>query len=269
MKEQVSLSQAMQVKQVAEQRFEYDVPVGWAQGRGAFGGIVLGAMLNAVRGVYPDTSRAVRSVTGNLAAPALVGMCDIEVMPVRVGSGVSVVNALMSQAGQPVATMTVVLGVKRIADRDFQPSAPDFCAAFDELRSAPMKPPMAPEFSQNFDYRTNRYFPYSGGEEAKAEGWFKPHLAISLNEAELVAFADVWWPAGFALEKQPRPIATVGTMTEIFMPQGDIDQLVGQAFYHKAYAHAGRDGYLVEFREIWTEEKELLALNQQTFVWIK
>lgn len=265
MSEAVSLSAAMQVSANGERRYTYTVPAGWAQGRGAFGGIVLGAMLNAIRQEYPDAARAVRSVTGNLAGPALVGDCEIEVMPVRIGSGVSVVNALMTQQGEPIATATVVLGVQRITDRDFSPKPPTFCAAFDELRPVPMKPPMAPEFSQNFDYRTNCYFPYTGGDEPRGEGWFLPHADIEYGEAELLAFADVWWPAGFAIEKKPRPIATVGTMTEIFMPKAPVTGPV----YHKAHAHAGTDGYLVEYREIWSEDQQLLALNQQTFVWIK
>ena len=38
---------------------------------------------------------------------------------------------------------------------------------------------------------------------------------------------------------------------------------------HRAHVAASAQGFFVEMRELWTEGGELVALNQQTFVWIR
>ena len=74
MNEPASLDRVLDVSLVAEGRYALDVPDGWAQGRGAFGGLVLGAMLRAVTRAEPDPARRVRSVTGEIPAPVLPGL---------------------------------------------------------------------------------------------------------------------------------------------------------------------------------------------------
>ena len=41
------------------------------------------------------------------------------------------------------------------------------------------------------------------------------------------------------------------------------------AVFHRAEAVAAQDGYSVELRELWSEDGELLTLNQQTIATIK
>lgn len=57
----------------ADGRFVCDAPDGWEVGRGAWGGLVVGAPINAVTESETGLARVVRSVSAEIASPALVG----------------------------------------------------------------------------------------------------------------------------------------------------------------------------------------------------
>ena len=57
-----SLDVVMTPERTATGGFVWNVPGGWEQGRGAFGGIVVGALTRAVEAVENDPVRRVRSV---------------------------------------------------------------------------------------------------------------------------------------------------------------------------------------------------------------
>jgi hypothetical protein len=82
-----------------------------------------------------------------------------------------------------------------------------------------------------------------------------------------VALADAWWPAGIATEAGPRPIGTIAFTLQMFAPREPLDP--GEPLFHRARALAAQGGFVVEQRELWTSRGELVALNQQTFVWIR
>jgi hypothetical protein len=171
-------------------RFLLRVPEGWRQGRGAFGGLVLGALARAIETCEADPERVLRSISGQLIGPVLAGEAVIEV---------------------------------RL------------------LRSAP---------------------------EAIASGWVRSKkLLPRLGAPELIAYADAWWPAMLATEQAPRPTATVAFTMQLFTPSNPLDP--SRPLHHRAHAVAGQEGYAVELRELWSEQGELVALNQQTFVTIK
>ena len=58
--------------------FAWDVPDGWQQGRGAWGGLVVGALVGAVCAVDPSP---VRSVSVQMSAPATVGPHVVAIAP--------------------------------------------------------------------------------------------------------------------------------------------------------------------------------------------
>ena len=57
----------------------WTVPDGWQQGRGAFGGLVLGALVRAAQASEPEAARRPRVVTGELCGPALPGPTTLTV----------------------------------------------------------------------------------------------------------------------------------------------------------------------------------------------
>ncbi len=250
-------------------RFQLDVPDGWHQGRGAFGGLVLGALTRAITACEGDAARTLRSLSGEIVGPVLVGPANIEVVTLRSGSGVSTYSATLTQKGETLARATGVLGRTRVRDRDAFPKAPDDVArGWRDVPIAPVGPPAAPEFIRNMEIRSDGPFPFSGSPEAAAKGWVRPKKALTaLGPAEIVALADAWWPAGLAREAAPRPVATIAFTLQLLAPRTPVDP--ASPLYHRAHTVAALDGYVVEHRELYTELGELIALNQQTLVWIK
>jgi hypothetical protein len=84
------------------------VEPGWAQGRGAFGGLVIGTLVRAAVVAVGDASRIVRSVTAELVGPVVVGEATLHLDRLRQGAGVSAVRVrLVAPALQRWAAMAV------------------------------------------------------------------------------------------------------------------------------------------------------------------
>jgi hypothetical protein len=83
----------------------------------------------------------------------------------------------------------------------------------------------------------------------------------------VVAHVDAWWPAEFARFSQPRPMVTSAFSMQ--MVGGAAAWRTDAPLLHVSRTHAVRDGYVAEARELWTEEGELVALNQQTMVIVR
>ena len=249
-------------------RFRLRVPDGWQQGRGAFGGLVLGALVRAMERCEVEPERTMRSLTGEIAGPVLPGEALVEVTEVRRGSGVSTWSAMLAQGGETLARATVVLGRSRPVEHAWAPEPPpELARPWNEVEVARLGPPLAPTFTRFMEYRVTGALPLSGT-EAVAAGWLRfrrpPEV---LSAPEIVALADAWWPATFAIERTPRPVATVAFTLQHLVPQASLPP--DRPLYHRARTVAAHEGFLVEFRELWTERGELAALNQQTIVCIR
>ena len=260
-----ALDRAFQLERDGDARFTLHVADGWQQGRGAFGGLVLGALLRAVEACEPDPARRLRSLTGEIVAPVLVGEAHIAVEPVRLGSGVSTWSATLRQDGETRAQVSAVLGRTRPVDHRWAP-APPAMAAWRDVPSFPVAGP-GPTFAQYFEYRNSGPLPFSSAAEPAAEGFIRPRGRVTWDAATVVATADAWWPASLAIESAPRPTATVAFTLQLFAP--DPPAAPDAPLFHRARAVAAEEGFQMESRELWTPQGGLVALNQQTFVWIK
>jgi acyl-CoA thioesterase len=254
-------------ERLGEGRFLLRVPEGWQQGRGAFGGLVLGALARAIEASEPETERRVRSLSGEITGPVLPGEASIVVAPMRRGSGVSTWGATLTQAGEELAHATAVLGRARGTTDTYAPPPPGLTPAWSDVESIPSEA-LLPAFARYFEFRATGPLPFSGEGERLAEGWVRPRRAPrSLGPAELVALADAWWPSAFTTEEAPRPVGTVAFTIQLFPPVKPLDPAT--PLRYRARSIAAHEGYVVEMRELWTERGELVALNQQTIVWIR
>src|SRR5688500_1083649 len=86
-----------------------EVPDGWQQVRGAFGGLVLGAMTRALEAAA-GAGRALRTLSASLMAPVVPGRARISVEVLRAGSAVTTARAAMHQDDALVAQATAVFG---------------------------------------------------------------------------------------------------------------------------------------------------------------
>lgn len=247
--------------------FEFQTPDGWQQGRGAYGGLTLAALVRAIE-IHTNTpERALRSLTAELPGPNLAEHSQITVDDLRLGSGQSTVRAQLTQAGELKAHAVAVLGRARAST----------VGDYNEL-AAPEQPswrdqpvlPLAggPTFLQHFEFRSTAPAPFTGAPTAKTQGWVRPVRPASLSSAAyLTALIDAWWPAMFVRATAP---ALVGTVAFTLQLVGEVPPLPPEIpLAYRAHVWSLSQGYFVEQRELWTEHGQLLALNQQTFAVIK
>lgn len=261
------LSTLMEPRDLGSGAFALDVPAGWGQARGTFGGLVLGALLRAIERSEPESDRLLRSISGEIAGPVVAGPARLVVEAVRRGNGVSTWAARLEQGEGTLATANVVLGRNRDIDRTWSPT-PEPASPWRECPALPAALPFVPEFSQHLEYRPFGPLPFTGAAEPVSAGWIRPRAASrGIGAAELVALCDAWWPAAFSIERGPRPIATVAYTMQCLL--GGRVLPADAPLLHRARVIASAQGFFVELRELWTEAGELVALNQQTFVWIR
>jgi hypothetical protein len=249
--------------------FEIEVPDGWQQGRGAFGGLTIASLARAIELAAGSPDRSLRSLTAELPAPVMVGLAEIHVEPVRAGSGQSTITARLVQDGEVRAIAVAVLARPRA------PGAATFCELerpalrpWRDMPAPPRLPGGAPTFTQHFEYRTDGPFPYTSGKEARVQGWIRARNAGALEGgAYLAAMADAWWPATFTRAAAPFAVGTVAFTLQVVGTPGRFDPAVPLAY--RAHVWVQSEGWFVEQRELWSEDGRLLALNQQTFAVIK
>jgi acyl-CoA thioesterase len=255
-------------------RYQLDVVPGWRQGRGAFGGLVVGAMLRAIEQRTADPARQVRSVTAELPGPVENGTVDITVETLRQGKNVSTVRAALWQHGEVRSHVVAILGASRagtqaVAWNDLTPPA---LPAWREIAPASIGigPGPWPEFAQSFEYRVVEGLPMSGG-AARALGWVRSRDPGTPRDAAYVAaMIDAWWPGGLVRLTAMRPIATIAFTLDIVAGIGGVAGLDPAApLIYRATAPVCADGYFLETRELWSEDGQLIAINHQTFVIIQ
>lgn len=263
-----SLDDLLAVHPLGEGAYRFDVPDGWQQGRGAFGGMVLGALIRAVQHAEPDPRRRVRSVTAEIPAPVIVGPAEIEVVALRRGGNVSTWRATMSQSGEVAAQLVAVLGASRRVDARWSTRAPPPAARWEDAGVMPYVEGLVPTFAQAFEYRVSGPLPFARGDDACAEGWVRTQVPCAVHDAAWVAaLADAFWPALLARMDAPRPTATVAFTMQVALDPQEVT--TDAPLRYRAEAPVLDEGYSIELRELWTPDGRLLAMNQQTFVVIR
>lgn len=252
--------------------FVFTVDDGWQQGRGAFGGLVVGAMVRAADVVTGDAERKVRSVTAEILGPVLVGDVTLRIERLRQGAGVSAVRVRMIQNDDELACAVVVFGKTRPNIPAWSTTPPPALLStlppWSSLEVSPVTPPLAPTFTQHFDFRVTGHAPGVAAAEATASGFIQPRRHSKFVDAAVVCgCADAWWPAAMARFDSFRPTATITYALEVCCDLAAVD---GAApLFHEAESSELHEGYAVEHRRLWTPAGKLVAQNQQVFAVIR
>lgn len=254
-----------------DSRFRADIPDGWQQGRGAFGGLVLGNLVRAIEAFDQVAEGApalsLRALTAELCGPVQPGPALITATRLRTGTGVSTIAVRLEQGGEVLAHAVGVRGKTRSEDVDFFHAQRPHMPPWRDIEPIIVAPPIGPVFAENFEFRVAGPPPYSSS-EAVAEGWIRPRDPGPLRDAAYItACADVFWPAIMARLPGPRPLATISFTLEIV---SDLEGLNPEApLFHSAKSILSRGGYALETRELWGEDGRLVCRNHQTAVIIK
>jgi acyl-CoA thioesterase len=264
----------LDVTRLDETTFRLDVPDGWQQGRGAYGGLVIGAMVRAAMAFVGDETRRVRSVQAECLAPVPVGPAMVCVEPVRVSSSLAVVRVSVRLADDPskaASAETLFHGAVLCArarpevpawSRSVVPPMPPVAS----LAALPVDVTAMPVFTQHFEYRLAGPAPYGASSEARAEGYVRARRAGErIDAAMIAALADCYWPAVISTFSEVRPIATISFALALHDDRLEPHEPV----YHRAVCNELHDGYAHETRELWSPDGRLLATNQQVVAVIR
>ena len=135
--------------------YALDVPRGWGMGRGSSGGLVVGALVNAIELHVADGTRRVRSVTAEIPGPVEAGASELGVTILKRGSSVVAARSELVQRGEVRAhagrrARRGSTGAAAISWQDLvAPVAPSWRG----VEPIVGKPGQFPEFSHNFEYR--------------------------------------------------------------------------------------------------------------------
>lgn len=255
----------------------WQVPPGWRQGRGAWGGLVAGQVLTAASAGLPDPRLAPRSVWIAMLGPVLAGEVRCDVRDLRRGRA-TLAREVTLTGGPDDELLTravVVFGVPRAGTEvaDVAAGAPSPAPVPDAPRVALPTPP-APEFAAQLHFAPVAGFPFSGARELLATGWISlgDDSTDTLTPAIIAALADAWWTVsitgvdGAALGPEGiPPVATLDYSLSFPSPAPAIrgPELWNRGLWHIGRGIAGQEGYLTESRELWTPDGRLLALNTQ------
>ena len=255
-------------RRVADDRFAIDVPDGWQQGRGAFGGLVIAYLIRAGEAATGGaTERPLRSLTAEICGPVLVGPAELRVEILRAGSGTTTLAVRLLQEDAVQAHAVMIFGKARALDFPW-PSSVVPVGAWRDAPVSPIGAPRGPVFAQHVEYRVESGLPFSGHQGARCAGWVRMKNAGPARDAAyLAACIDAWWPSVMAQMTVPRPAATIAFS---FQVAGSLDGLdLDAPFRYEADSPALHEGYLVEMRSLRGHDGRLVALNQQTFAIIR
>ena len=251
----------------------WQVPDGWQQGRGAWGGLAIGAMILAVEQAETEQSsggpdRTVRSVSMQLCGPAVIGLAEVMVEPVRIGTGMSTWSVRVTDPESSViATGTVITGAPRRSSglTSSTPWSPLEAPAAPPAADVPTVPTPAPfpPFTQHFDYRVASGFPLQGS-PAETLGWIGYRDSPSWSAASLIALADAWYTATLVHLRELTSISTVEFTASLLIDPADLDP--GTPLLHHGIVSSFREGYASEQRRLWTPDGRLAVDNLQAMV---
>lgn len=259
-----SFERATALTRISANEHEFALPDGWQQGRGAFGGLVLGATLAAMVADEPHASRTPRVFTGDICGPALPVVTRLQTRELRRGKNQSNVACELTQEGRVVAHASAVLAAARNVRS--VPALSMTCpetGRFEDIPVLPIGPPVDPVFAHHYEFRVTVGVPFAGGSDAVVTGWVRERVPLSrVTHAVLLARLDSFWPALYSIETARRPLATVSFMAEFLCDPTTLDP--SRPLFYRARSIAEAGGYFVELRELWNG-RELVALNQQSF----
>ncbi len=263
-----SFREATNVERMGEGSFRAIIPDGWQQGRGAFGGVVFGVLLRAAQASEGDLGRVARTFSADVAGPVSPGLATVLVRVLRRGRSQTNLQAELVQGDQVLASALCTLSAPRPGHADVAgrgTAVPPVEAGRDwrELPIFPIAPPIGPVFAQHYEYRCVDAFPFAAGPLPVSAGFVRERSARGeLDAPALTALLDSFWPALYSTLSDRLPMTTVSFSAQYLLH--DRALTADEPLFFRAYSLAQRDGYCVEFRELWSSST-LVALNQQTF----
>ena len=259
---------------------EWHVDPGWRQGRGAWGGLTITRMANAVSQIE-DPARTIRTLSAQILEPVTAGDYLVSVECLRAGSAMSTWNVAVRRQinSELVAQGQVITGSERVVTvtpelSTWGTATMPVVEPWESVAVAPVGPPFAPEFTARLEFRPITPLP-TAGDTSGAIGWINiPDSTTPGNvwtAPELMGIIDGWWPATYTLMDSMHPMATVAFTVHLLIDPAEIAPINGERspLLHEASVSSAYGGFTSELRRLWTPDGRLVAENLQSIVIIK
>lgn len=261
---------AVTATRAVDDRFDVTFTSDWTQGRGVYGGVVTGVVVNAVRQVV-DPRRRLRAVSLSFCAPAKPGPATVTTRLVREGALVSTIGAEIVGDGGVIASALVTCAAPRALPDDVRAAStvrrvtmPQALSPAD-VEPLPVDMPLMPTFTRHLEWRFALGDPPGTAGQSRVGVWlrFREPGVTTVDEAVAVALLDALPPALLSTLPAMRPAASVEWHVQFFagLPRplaADEDLLV------TAETVVAEDGYAEELDQLWTRDGVLLAQAHQT-----
>jgi hypothetical protein len=263
------------LERIGPESFTWQVPDGWLQGRGAWGGLVVAAHVNAAEAVQHsvDDSRRVRNIAAHLFGPLPSGPAQVQVNCLRAGSAMTTWQvSIVGSDGELASQAVVITGTSRPvnADETWGVASMPILPPWSQLPLAPVRPPIGPEFGAHFAYRPASGIP---GEQKppQASGWIGPaeegEPLPEWTAATTLGIVDAWWPASYVTMPSVRPMGTVSFSAHLLVDPATLDP--GAPLAYEAWVSRSDEGFTSETRRLWSPDGRLVVENHQSIVVIK
>jgi acyl-CoA thioesterase len=259
----MSFTRVSRFDRVAPFEHRGEVDAQWAQGPGAYGGLVAAILARAIE---TDAPRDQSLVTLNAAfcAPATPGPARVTTEIVRTGRNVSTLRASLVRDEVTLATAQATVARRRESafalDTLTMPTVP----APEDVPDGPEEH-YIPAFTRAFSFRQCLGpVPFSGGDEARVGGWCRiEEDDVPVDAALLAALLDAWPPAAVGRSPGWCPVASIEIGYHFLAPlPAPSDEKRPWLFYEAVARHVS-GGLADESAVIWTRDGRPLATTRQ------
>jgi len=231
------------------------VPEVWRQGRTIYGGLLVAAVLRAMR---REVSLPLRSVHVNFLGPALESDVSLEVNLLSRGSSITVLQGIVSCAGVRCTQVQAIFGKSRFSSVGFEDENVTFPA---DSEPFPYVDGVVPKFTRFMDFRWSEGgFPFTGHGEARLGGLCRHNTAAGPSEAATVGLLDAWPPAVLPLLDRPFPVSTVSWTIHLFDPPEHVPE---EWWYYRGRSLRFQDGYATTEARLYEPGGRLAAWSEQ------
>jgi len=237
-----------------------EIPPGWAQGRAAFGGLVVQSALKALRALEPE-GRPLRSVLTNFVGPALEGPIEAELRVLRSGRSVTHTQAIVMQEGSVRTVVIACFGGSRPTTLTLPSPAMPSVPGPEGLPPMPLMKGLIPDFLQNFDVRVLEGIPFTGSAIPRVRWWMRPSADTPIEESTLAGLFDLPPPPILPMATAPFPSSSLTWQLDVLEAPKAEDEWW---FYEGDTSFAGQ-GYADLNACLWARDGRMLARGRQLF----
>lgn len=246
-------------------RYRHALDDVWANGPGAYGGVVAAAALHQMRRTLDDPEQRPRTLELAMCAPVHFEETTLEVEVDRRGRSVSFVSAVFRQGNDTCATASATFG----ASSEDAPAFDTPGAEMPEPQEVDPYPAveLMPKFAQEFfEFRhCVGSLPMAGAETPETGGWLRMDEPAVADLRLAACMLDAWPPSPMTVFETFRPMVTV-QLTYHFFQDFEAEEEADDLFFRfESHSEAAHGGFAEEDATLRTRSGELIASARQLY----